>query len=175
MSPNGPRSRILRALARLGGATSADLAGHLYRPPKCGPRAGTYAEKLAVETAWRADCARARQNAQRAIEGRLRELTREGYVEPAGAPRVAQWVLERWTMRERAPWWRGLGIGAQALLARLVEAEHTGSPLSRADLGRSGAAGRSYRALVEAELIVPPSLRLLSGSGWALLRTWGDA
>jgi DNA-binding transcriptional ArsR family regulator len=154
-------ARVLRLLRRLDeGATVEQLARHLYRQPPHPPIIGSYAQKIAIRRAWQDACRSAEVAAHASISRTLRRLTRSGYVDQIGAPRVAAWVTETQA--------QGRLSSEQRLMARIV----TESPPTRAALGLSGSGERAYDRLVADGYIVAPSVRRLSAKGLELLIEW---
>lgn len=168
--PGSPAFRALEVIVDHPGELGAEeVALHVY-PPR---RRDTPFRSVEDFNAWRAERRRSEKDANAKASRLIRRLQEAGWVQPCGAPCLAQWFVERVARNglvsviERAhPSWPSSvpDLRGHRRMAEEV-AQGPGSVRDLLGTSPSGARKRVYADLVAMHVIVAPTRRLPTAAG----------
>ena len=191
-TPTTPAGRALTLIADNPGELDAEaIAAHLFPAPRFPAPVGSFAQRAAAVTAWRAAVLVHRVEAARKAGRLLGRLQEAGLVETRGPVVWAAWFRERVERRGFDAALRSVGLApvterAQADHERHLPAEtrptRVAALLRRAEggdlstralmAGASGAEWKAWRRVVEVGVLVPPMRRVATARGVEMVEGW---
>lgn len=167
------------------------IAAHLFPAPRFPAPVGSFAQRAAAVTAWRAAVTVHRVEAARKAGRLLGRLQEAGLVETRGPVVWSAWFRERVAARGFEAAMRSVGLEAVTVRAQPERLRHlpaetrptaTAMLLRRAEggdlstralmAGASGAEWKAWRRVVEVGVLVPPLRRVATERGRAVVEGW---